>query len=229
MRDAQAIYDDMWNKALPLFQRDQVEADPLIMDPYDARRGLTLRARPGRELVRKIEDFTRQLKPIIPDQYFIPASDLHLTILSIISCSVGVSRDEIPDPAYIKTIAECIGGLPFPRIKFRGITASPSCLLLRGYPENNRLTELRTRLRDAFRNSTLPSSIDARYAIRTAHITVMRFQTPQRFLAGFTQFITANKDHEFGILEIGEIELVSNDWYHKKENTRLLHTFTLDA
>lgn len=229
MTDAETIYDDMWSKAFPLFLKDQVEADPLIMDPGVGRRGLTLRARPGKELALNIAAFTRQLQPIIPDQYYIPASDLHLTILAIVSCSVGISREAIHDQAYIKTISECIGGLPLPRITFSGITASPSCLMLRGYPENDSLTELRDRLRDTFRKSPLPSSIDARYAIRTAHITVMRFQTPQKSLAGFTHFITEHKEHEFGRLEIGELELVSNDWYHKKENTRLLHTFTMGA
>ena len=227
MKDAQAIYDDMWDEALPHFQKDQVDADPLIMDPNDTRRGLTLRARPGKELILEIESFTRQLQQFTPAQYFIPASDLHLTIFTIISCSVGISRAEILDNAYIETISECVGSLPPPRIRFSGLTASTSCILLRGYPENNSLAELRNRLRDAFRKSTLPSSIDARYPINTAHITVMRFQTPQHSLAGFTRFITAHKDHDFGRLEIGEAELVSNDWYHKKENTSLLHTFTL--
>jgi len=229
MRDAQAIYDDLWNKALPLFQKDQVEADPLIMDPNDLRRGLTLRARPGQELVLEIEAFTRKLRPFVPDQYFTPASDLHLTILSIISCSVGILRKDIQDKAYIETIADCLGDLSPPRIKFHGITASASCLLLRGYPENECLTELRNRLRDTFRQSPLSNSIDSRYPIKTAHITVMRFQTPQKSLAGFTQFITAHKDHDFGSQEMAALELVSNDWYHKTANTTLLHTFTLNT
>jgi 2'-5' RNA ligase len=229
MQPAQKIYDDLWSQTLPLFLKDQYETDPLITDPNDLRRGLTLRAGLSEEVIVKIEDFTERLRSIIPGQYFIPASDLHLTILAIVGCHADFHHDAALDQSYIETISKCIRDLPRPRIKFSGITASSSCLLLQGYPENSSLAELRNRLRETFKASTLPNSMDSRYSIKTAHVTIMRFQKPQSSLSDFIQFITENKNRDFGSQGIDRLELVSNDWYHKKNNTKRINIFSLNG
>jgi len=225
MDDVQTIYDDLWSTTFPLFQQGQYEIDPLINDPEDTRRGLTLRARLNPGIILKIEEFTQKLRSVVPDQYFIPASDLHLTVLAVINCQSGVQYDNDRAQSYIKAVSDCIEDLPAPRIEFTGITASPSCLLLQGYPENDSLERLRNRLRESFKTSDLPHSVDARYRIKTAHVTIMRFQKRQASLRGFAQFISAHKNHRIGIEEIQEVELVANDWYHKSDITKAIQVF----
>lgn len=228
MKQAKQIYDDLWNLSIALFQQNRCETDPLIADPNDRRRGLTLRIRPNADIVAKIVAFTDKLRTVAPNQYYPPASDLHLTALTIVSCRDGFSCDEDMGKAYAEAIAECIEDLPHPHIAFKGITASPSCLLVQGLPQNDSLTLLRERLRSKFKDSPLPNTIDSRYPARAAHVTIMRFQESQDDLGRFVQFITENRDHPFGTQKVEGLGLVHNDWYHKKANTRLISTFTLN-
>lgn len=228
MKHAEKIYADLWDNTLPLLQKGQYETDPLIADQNDTRRGLTLRARLSEDVVCKVHEFTQKLRQLAPDQYFTPASDLHLTVMTIVSGHAGFQHDTSLDQSYLEIISECIKDLPSPRIKFSGITISPSCVLLQGYPENKSLAEFRNRIREHFKVSSLPHSIDSRYPIKTAHSTIMRFQMAQSSLCDFIRFITEARQYDFGCQEVGEIELVSNDWYHRKSNTRLIGTLSFN-
>lgn len=227
MKQVKQIYDVLWSNSLPLFQQNRCETDPLIADPNDRRRGLTLRIRPNAYIISKIEQFTETLRTVAPNQYYPPTSDLHLTALTIVSCREGYCCDDDMGKAYADAIAECIRGLPPPHIEFHGITASPSCLLVQGFPQNDSLAALRKLLRERFKTSPLPNTIDSRYPARTAHITIMRFHESQDDLGGFVRFLTENIDYQFGIQEVDEMELVHNDWYHKKANTKIISTFSL--
>lgn len=229
MKDAEQIYTDLWSKALHLFEAGQYETDSLINDPADMRRGLTLRAMLTPEVASEVEKYTEAIKALIPNQYFTPTPELHMTVLTVVSCNSDLRHRPEMDDLYCETIRECISDIPPPRIAFRGITASPSCLLLRGYPENERLEELRDRLREQFKASTLPSSVDFRYSLKTAHVTIMRFTEPQNDMAEFTRFIKETQNHPFGGQTIDQVELVINDWCHKKKNTKLIRTFNMNT
>ena len=228
MKHAENIYDALWHKTLPLFQQDQHDTDPLLADPDDTRRGLTVRARLNPEVIANIEAFTADLRKLAPDQYFIPESDLHLTILAIVNCHAGFSLTAFPTESYVELLAKCIQGISPPRISFSGVTASSSCILLQGYPENHHLAELRNRLRARFKASSLPQTIDSRYPIETAHSTIMRFQKPQGSLCELTRFLAENRKRDFGMQDMDEMELVCNDWYHRKANTRVIASFPLN-
>ena len=228
MKHAKTIYDELWNKTRPLFQQDQHKTDLLISDSNDQRRGLTVRARLTPEVISRVEAFTDALRYFVPDQYFTPAADLHLTILAVVGCHEGFSLKPALEKSYIEIISKCIQDIPPPRIQFSGLTASPSCILLQGYPENNHLAELRNRLREQFKASSLPHSMDKRYSIKTAHATIMRFQHPQNSLRALTRFLSENRDRDFGIQDLDEIVLVCNDWYHRKANTRVIAAFPLN-
>jgi 2'-5' RNA ligase len=225
MSEIQSIYDELWNRTLPLFQANRCDADPLILEQNDRRRGLTLRARPGPDLVARIEAFTAPLRECVPDQYFTPASDLHLTVMSIINCHEEFRYEALPAAAYVAAIRSCVRKF---RIRFRGITASPAGLLLQGFPLTDQLQELRDGLRKEIAAAQLQNTIDARYATRTAHITLMRFRQPQADLNRFVRFISMHRETEFGTMEFRELELVHNDWYHKKDRTEVIETFALN-
>ncbi len=227
MKDAERIYKDLWSKTLPLFESGKYEIDRSINDPTDLRRGLTLRARLSAEVIAQIENYSKNLKPLLPDQYFTPITDLHITVLTVVSCNTDFRYDPMTDTAYCEVIEKSIKDIESPIISFRGITASPSCLLLCGFPENNGLKELRDHLRRWFQTSDLPNSVDFRYPLKTAHATIMRFIENQADISEFTQFIKANKNFSFGAQVIDEIEFVTNDWCHKKNNTNIIRTFKL--
>jgi len=74
----------------------------------------------------------------------------------------------------------------------------------------------------------LQHSIDQRYAIQTAHMTVLRFTQQPANPGLFLQKIKALTSVDFGSSLINELELVANDWYQRQQNTVLLSRFDLN-
>lgn len=168
-----------------------------------------------------------KLKLLEPHQYFYRDSDLHVTVMSIISCYDGFKLSQIRIEDYIETIKESINGVgPF-KIEFRGLTASPSCLMVQGFLEDNTLSQLRDNLRDNFQNSGLEQSIDKRYAIQTAHATIVRLREKLRNKDEFLSLVGAYRNHCFGTFKVNALVLVYNDWYQRKEHVQTLHKFEL--
>ena len=62
------------------------------------------------------------------------------------------------------------------RLTYKGVTASPSCLMIQGFMNHESLNITRNNLRKKLKNTTLQQSIDKRYSIQTAHSTVCRFR-----------------------------------------------------
>jgi hypothetical protein len=99
--------------------------------------------------------------------------------------------------------------------------------MIQGLPQDQQLETLRNTLRERFKNSSLQHSIDARYPIRTAHSTVIRFKAPITNSTGLIELLTQYRSQEFGVLEVKELEFVYNDWYQKAAHTQFLHQFHL--
>jgi len=227
MNEAENIYAELWEKSIPLLEQGSYEVDPLIGDPADTRRGLTLRSRLSPTVATNIQLYTEQLKARFPNPYYTAESDLHLTLLTVMSCSSGFQHPPEMDQAYSSLIAGCVRDMPAFRITFRGITVSPACLLVCGYPEDTHLQQLRDRLREQFLSSSLPGTVDLRYPRKTAHVTIMRFTEKGHDLSGFTRFIKQTRNHSFGTQSIDTAEFVANDWCHRQQNTRLIRSFPL--
>jgi 2'-5' RNA ligase len=223
------IYDSLWQKSLAQFKRGECETDPLILHEEVPRKGRTLLARIPNPASAEIMSFLEELRGFAPDQHFCQPTNMHLTVLAIISCHVGFKRRAELDNAYRSAISECLQEIPAPVIEFRGITASPSCVLIQGFMRNDSLNEIRHRLRERFQSSDLPHSIDSRYAIQTAHITAMRLQREPKDLQGLVRFLEANQGRAFGTVALGTLEFVVNDWYQRAENTEKIAPFSLPS
>lgn len=211
-------YERMWQDAIRRLQNGQYEQDPLIHSKNDTRRGVAalsyLKRNP--HLVKEVDNFLAELKHTGPHQYFYPESDLHLTVLSIISCEPGLCLDDLDREAYTKTFRRAVENTGPMKIHFQGVTASPSCILLQGFPEGGALRHVRDRLREQFNASGLKTSIDVRYKVSTAHATVSRFCSPIHDTTALLKHLSRYRNHDFGTLEIDEIELVFNNWYQNQ-------------
>lgn len=221
------FYDLLYDDAVRKIGADNCETDPWLNSDADERRGITLLIRPEDRIRTKIENFLCKIREIEPEQYFYPESDIHITVLSIISCYCGFSLSQIDMEDYIEPIRESICGFPPFEIEFNGLTASPSCLMIRGFPKNNSLMQIRNNLRKNFRNSTLEHSIDKRYAIQTAHATVVRFRKPLRDKDSLLKAIEKYRNYSFGTFTVNAFELVFNDWYNRQAHRQNLFHFDL--
>ena len=218
-------YNRLWFRSVDKFESDEFEPDTKIDDPNDDRYGLTLLIRPSLKIRKKINDVLQKLRPYAPDQYYYPVSDMHITVLSIISCQPGFELDQINTEEYLSVIRSAVGKCAPFKIEVKGISASPSAIMICGYPEANALNMFREHIRHGFKNSSLYHTIDKRYALETAHITVFRFRETLSKPQLFTGALKEIKETSFGTDTVQELELVGNDWYQRKRNVKLIKKF----
>lgn len=220
-------YNQLYQKSTETILAGNYKLDSQINDVSDSRFGITLLIRPNETIKANIHLFLDDLKTIEPNQYYYPDSDIHITIMSIISCYEGFRLDKINIQEYIDIIQQSLVHLDTIKIEFRGVTASPSSIMIQGFPADESLNNFRNKLRENFKKSTLEQSIDSRYSIAMAHSTIIRFQeklqNPQQLIAITDKF----RDFDFGTYTVDKIELVCNDWYQRERNTIQLEYFDI--
>ena len=224
-----AQYAAMRQAALRQFAQGEAEVDTLLGAPHDTRRGLTLLARPPAVVKARIETMLADFRQTEPGQYYYPAADIHLTILSIISCYPGFSLHTIDPGKYQRALGGILENRKPFTIRYAGLTASPGGIMVQGFPQDDSLAGLRQAIREFFQHAGLPQSIDQRYRLQTAHSTVIRFQKPLANPAALLEKISEYQARDFGSFEVAAVELVYNDWYQRAGNTVLLEKYPLGS
>jgi len=220
-------YDALREAAARQLTLGHAELDPLLDDPTDTRRGLTVLARLPAPAVAALGPVLAELQQLEPAQYYYPAGSLHLTVLSLISCRPGFQLADGEAAAYRQVVRAALQATgPF-TLTFRGLTASPGAILVQGFPHADALERLRAALRQAFQAAGLPHTIDQRYRLQTAHVTAVRFRVPLAHPAAVVAWLRHHAQHFFATVPISELELVFNDWYQRTEHTQLLEKFRL--
>lgn len=220
-------YNSLYENAVQKIAAGHAEIDPLIDDASDARRGLTLLIRRSETVKNRIREFLDELALTAPGQYLYPASDMHITVMAVITAVPGFQLQEIQPEAYKALISASLAGLAPFQMDFRGLTASPAGVLVQGFPAARTLDDIRDRLREVFKTSTLRQSLDARYPIQTAHITVARLRQPLADVNAYLDVIEKYRTVDFGTMQVQELELVYNDWYQRAVHTQRLAQFQL--
>ncbi len=120
-------YNSFYCNTIDEIRQNRLSVDPLISSIQDNRRGITLLLRPESETKKRVQQFLRTLEEIDPGQYYYTVSDMHVTVMSIISCYNGFTRNQIDEARYVEVIKKSIAEInPF-RLVFNGITTSLSC------------------------------------------------------------------------------------------------------
>lgn len=219
-------YNNLYTASVAKIAAGDYEIDSMIENKTDNRFGITLVIRPDQKTKNNIQSFLTAVKQIEPDQYYYQNSDLHITVMSIISCYDGFSLGNIDVEAYTTLIRKILSPHKKFNIHFKGLTASPSCILTQGFA-GDFLNSIRNDIRSGFKHSDLQQSLDKRYAIQTAHSTIMRFKAPLKSPDKLLQLIAQYRDFDFGTFEVNAIELVYNDWYQREQFVKKLFEFEL--
>ncbi|CAG8999742.1 MAG: hypothetical protein CENE_01721 [Candidatus Celerinatantimonas neptuna] len=229
MNEEMHIYDEMWRNFKQVIKTGQYQTDPLIDHPNDTRRGITTLSflRDSTPLVNNVSHFLQRVKTLEPEQYYPPVTDLHLTILTIITCFEHYHLSECEGQDYAEIFKEAVKDAGSFEIQFKGVTASPSCILLQGRMPDELLSDLREKLKVAFSQSHLHMSRDARYNIATAHSTVVRFKAPLRDTNRLLECLKKYREFDFGVHPVNQVKLVFNDWYLKANHTQPLASVPL--
>ena len=219
-------YSNLYKASIENILSDQYEIDSLIDSDFDNRFGITLLLRPSIEVKESLQKFLDELKKVESDQYYYPNSDIHITVMSIISCYEGFDINSIDLPKYIALIKKCLTTNAI-EIQFKGLTASNSCIMVQGFMSNNSINAIRDNLRTAFKNSNLEQSLDKRYAIQTAHVTLVRFRKKFSEKDKFLDVLEQYQNFDFGTFKVNCFELVYNDWYQRERLVKKLHEFKI--
>jgi 2'-5' RNA ligase len=228
----QTIYNNMWLGFEAALQQDELEADPLIGNENDNRRGITALAyldKNDSAVCEKIGNLISEVSRLEPAQYFYPANELHLTVLSIVSCAPGFKLEEVNSLAYGELFQQALQGLAPFKVHFRGVTASPAAVVIQGFPLSNQLGELRDRLRKLYGASSLRTSMDRRYKLEGAHATAVRFRHGVSSPDVLKLLLESYRNYDFGVAEITSLDLVFNNWYQNLVFTHHLEQGRLGA
>jgi 2'-5' RNA ligase len=225
--DLVAHYQALWENAEHYFAAADYELDDQINSPQDTRRGITLLARPQESVRENIQRFLQDIAQLEPDLYYYPPTDFHLTLLTIISCYPGFTLDQVQPQAYIDVVEQALRPIKKFKVVFMGVSASPSCVMVQGFPLGDELGKLREKVRKVFQASVLQQSIDQRYTLQTAHSSVIRLPKPPAHPQAFLNKLREYRRQAFGVTEICQVELVYNDWYQRRAITQTLATFDL--
>lgn len=225
------VYNNMWQRFEQAAAHNNYELDPFLADgAKDTRRGITALAyleQGNSEFIEEITHFQSKVKNIEPNQYFHPISELHLTILSIISCIAGFKLSDIPKTDYSDIFQVAANNIGPIEIQFKGITASPNCIMLQGFPNNDALEHLRESLRSEFKASGLRTNFDSRYKLVTAHSSLIRFRVPINNSNKLFNLCQRYRDYDFGNARLTDIHLVFNNWYQNLAMTQSIACQTL--
>jgi 2'-5' RNA ligase len=223
--DLKEHYHALYQDSIKKIQSDAYSIDQLIDSKNDKRFGITLLIRPDHSVKDRIQKFLSEIRSIEPNQYYYPDPDIHVTVISIISCYAGFNLGKIKVDDYIEIIKNSLKGMSRFKIEFKGLTASPSCLMVQGFPENNTLNEIRDNLRISFKDSGLEQSMDIRYAIQTAHMTIFRLKGKFENKKLFLKKTEAYRNFYFGTSMVDSMVLVYNDWYHREDRVKELYRY----
>ena len=228
MLEMKKIYDGMWCNSKEKICDDKYEIDDQInSSDDDDRRGLSVLSYLNTDVGSAINELLDEMRSIEPEQYYYPTDELHLTVLTIITCVEGLKLSDIDIKAYSQAFERAVEGIEPFKIRCCGITASPSCILVQGFPEDDMLNNLRERLRASFKEVNLYTTTDLRYKISTAHTTIARFSAPLKNKEQFIALLCKYRNKDFGTFDVHRVDFVFNNWYQELSVTNKLASLDL--
>ncbi|PML57364.1 2'-5' RNA ligase family protein [Vibrio lentus] len=222
----QSIYDDMWQRFESALKHNEYELDPYLSDlENDTRRGITALAYLNQgncSTVNEIIRFQKEVRELEPEQYYHPSNELHLTVLSVISCLPEFALTEIDVNSYIDVFRSALKNSGKIEIRYQGVSASPSCIVIQGFPASDTLERLRNELRTQLTEAGVRVTFDSRYKLVTAHSSIIRFKAPLNDAQQLLALCQRYRNHDFGRVVLEDFELVFNNWYQNLDVTMSL-------
>ncbi|PWJ41000.1 hypothetical protein [Sediminitomix flava] len=219
-------YEEIEENGLNAISVKQEVIDNYLLDPRtDNRKGLSLVVNLDYELLENIYRVLEILKPVMPNQYFYPLSDIHLTVLSVVTVNDDFRYKENLVEEYDKIFCDVIPQIPEFLVNFEGLTISNGAIIMKGFYEFP-LAELR----EALRNQITVNGIDfqERYKLMTAHSTVVRFKEVISNRKLLLEYMNLFKNLYLGSMVVKSIDFVCHDWYNSLSKKTVLKRYYLN-
>ncbi len=226
--EAQQIYNQLYHSSKHLVRAGEIDIDQNLSDQKnDHRRGLSIILRPDRNTANQMEKFQDEMQKLDSRQYYQPKTDLHITLLSIITAYDGFKSEQIDIDHYSNIISDALKNQKKFSISLQGVTCSTGAVMIQGFDESGNLQAMRENIQQAFKNFKIKDSLDSRYPLKTAHFTVARFMQPLTNPQSYYEIIEKYRDHYFGSFEIAEFDFVYHDWYQSIDKLQILKKLKL--
>ena len=214
------IYNAIGKKFLSRVEKNRVQTDAFLTgERRDGRRGLTLLFRPAGHIVDTVMSVQDMLAPLLGPQYVQPASDLHMTVFSVMPAVPTYADFE---PILHETIEAVDGAVALANteigLDIRGIVASDEAIMTKGFPIDSALQDLRARVLSALEEIGLEERVKRRYTITTAHMTIVRFTKQIPDLKALAVALDRQSETPIGRMHADRLELVEHDWYMRNAN-----------
>lgn len=228
--EAQEIYDQLYIRSKYHIRSGKIDIDQHLPDKNsDHRRGISIILRPDEKTANEIEKFQKEMQTVDNGQYFQPGTDLHITVLSVITAYDGFTLSEIDSEQYSGIISESLTDQKKISISLQGVTCSAGAVMIQGFDKSGGLQLTRENLRKAFKDSEIEHSSDSRYTLKTAHITAIRFMQALKDPQSYDDLIKKYRNHYFGSFEVAELDFVFHDWYQTNETLQVLQKIRLHS
>ena len=209
-----ALYEKIDFEGREAIRNRREMIDPVLNHlEQDKRLELTLLIHIGGTVAGSLKAFMDEMRKLEPDQYFYPESDLHVTVLDLISADQNFERNRLVIDESLELAKSAISGLPPFCIDFNGIITSNAAVLAKGYYTGG----LRN-LRDRLRSIAMEQGFDLRerYQSISAHSTIIRYKSALQNREKFLTTLEKYKRFNIGGLKVNELELVIHDWYNRR-------------
>ena len=205
-----ALYKDIAVRSACAIQDGGIIDQFLAHPEQDHRMGVSLVFRIPNTVKVSILNKMKNIKQCAPELYYYPPADFHVTVLDLQRAKPGLMCSPELARRYADAIRDAVKGIhPFGVI-FRGMVASDSAVLIKGYYDPS-FEVLRQKLRTTLRELDLP--LDERYETFSCHITVVRFPCKIGSPSVFPDVITNLSDIDFGRFTVDFVQLVYHNWY----------------
>jgi len=220
-RNLEKVYNNIWKESRNVILKNSIDTDGYLAHiANDKRRGLTLLI-PLREIFQKIISDFQELEP---NQYYYPASDVHITIMDFIRASDEFVYNKNLTRVYMQLLNKVLADIPKFILQFKGITASNNAIMVKGFCDAT-LSTLRYNLRKEINKQGI--ELQERYEIETAHSTIIRFKNKLANPVVVVKKIESMKNLDIAKFEVTKLQFVLHDWYNIKEKTIILKEYTL--
>jgi 2'-5' RNA ligase len=209
-----ALYAGINSQGAEAILQHREQIDPILNDlKRDQRLALALLIPIPAEIADNFKLPQEVIRRLEPEQYFYPLSDLHVTVLDLISGRNDFDRTAPLINRSLELIQNAIGDLAPFDIEFRGLIASNAAILAAGYYHDG-LQLLRYRIRENARSQNI--DLKERYQSISAHSTIIRFTSRLKHNRELLALLREYRDFPIGKFQVRELELVIHDWYNRR-------------
>ncbi len=223
-RDLDTLYTTIHSEGVKALRGGKENLDHHLQNvERDSRRGLTLLVNLNGLMSENYGLLVKEMRGVEPRQYYYPETDLHVTVLTLISAGAHFHSNEVINDKIMQIINfATLNVKPF-EIEFRGIILSNGAIIIKGYYQEG-LHELRDNIRRfATQYGFKPKE---RYQSISAHVTFGRFVSKLENRNKFLKKIETYQDFKIGAVQVEQMELVIHDWYNSRKN--VLQKFHLE-